>query len=159
VVLKSLVVVDVKMTFQPCSFEVFGYDILIDSDLRPWLIEVNASPSLARENNLDVRVKNAMVRDTILLVDPAPYDRAAIARILKKRLQDIAKNKFVMTKNDPDLESDLREVFGPDYAPRRYGEDPKRVGDYQKLCPNTKIYDHILRLKGKIIKPKPSANR
>lgn len=153
VVLKSLVVVDEKMTYQPCSFEVFGYDVLIDSDLRPWLIEVNASPSLARENSLDVRIKNAMIRDTILLVDPAPYDRAAVARILKKRLQDISKNKFTMNKNDPDLESDLREIFGPDYMPRRYGEDPKYVGDYQKLCPNTKIYDHILKLKGKIIKP------
>lgn len=37
--------------------QVFGYDVLIDEDLRPWLLEVNASPSMARENKLDETVR------------------------------------------------------------------------------------------------------
>jgi len=155
-ILKSLVVVDEKMTHQPCCFEVFGYDVLLDENLRPWLLEVNASPSLSRENQLDIRVKNAMIRDTILLIDPPKYDRAAVARIIKRRISEISKNKFSVNKNDPKLESDLREILG-DSLPRELGEDPKNMGDYQKLCPNTKVHQHVLRLKGKIIKP-PTAN-
>jgi tubulin monoglycylase TTLL3/8 len=28
------------------SFEVFGYDLMVDADLKVWLIEVNSSPSM-----------------------------------------------------------------------------------------------------------------
>lgn len=31
------------------SFEVFGVDMLVDTDYRPWLVEINAVPSLARK--------------------------------------------------------------------------------------------------------------
>lgn len=150
-VVKSLVIADDKMSYQPCAFEVFGYDILIDSKLRCWLLEVNASPSLARENDLDTRVKNAMVRDTIALVAPAPFDRAAVARVLKRRFNDISKNSTTVGRSDGDLERDLRDILG-DTVPRRYGEDPAVLGAYEKLCPDTKIHTHVLKLKSRIIK-------
>ena len=31
------------------SFEVFGVDMLVDNDYCPWLVEINAVPSLARK--------------------------------------------------------------------------------------------------------------
>jgi len=151
VVVKSLVVVDDKMTHQPCCFEVFGYDVLIDSALRPWLIEVNASPSMARENQLDVRVKNAMIHDTIRLVNPPPFDRAAVANVLRRRFADISKGRFNLSKNDAEWEKDLKSILG-DHMPRQYGEEPACLGDYQRLCPDTKIFAHVLKLRSKIIK-------
>jgi tubulin polyglutamylase TTLL5 len=38
-------------------FELFGFDVLLDDMLRPWLIEVNLSPSLACEAPLDLKIK------------------------------------------------------------------------------------------------------
>ncbi|KAJ0173465.1 hypothetical protein K1T71_010614 [Dendrolimus kikuchii] len=49
-------------------FELFGYDILVDDMLKPWLLEINLSPSLACESPLDARVKSALLADTLTLV-------------------------------------------------------------------------------------------
>ncbi|XP_066146909.1 tubulin polyglutamylase TTLL5 isoform X1 [Euwallacea fornicatus] len=49
-------------------FELYGFDILIDENLKPWLLEVNLSPSLNCDSPLDVRLKSAMLADLLTLV-------------------------------------------------------------------------------------------
>ena len=46
----------------------FGFDILIDDTLKPWLLEVNLTPSLGCDSPLDVRVKSALIADLLTLV-------------------------------------------------------------------------------------------
>jgi len=44
-------------------FELFGFDILLDSRLKPWLIEVNISPSLHSSSSLDLDVKSPLATE------------------------------------------------------------------------------------------------
>ncbi|XP_060518781.1 probable tubulin polyglutamylase TTLL2 [Cylas formicarius] len=44
-------------------FEFFGFDILIDNALRPWLLEVNLSPALSNDCDADRLVKKSMLHD------------------------------------------------------------------------------------------------
>jgi len=44
-------------------FELFGFDILLDSKLKPWLIEVNISPSLHSSSSLDLDVKSHLTTE------------------------------------------------------------------------------------------------
>jgi tubulin polyglutamylase TTLL9 len=50
-------------------FELYGYDVLFDADLKPWLIEVNASPSLTADTEEDRQLKVAMLSDMLSVLD------------------------------------------------------------------------------------------
>jgi hypothetical protein len=62
-------------THRTNCFEVFGFDVLIDSDLKPWLLEVNLSPSLATDAPLDLTIKSTLVTDAFNLVGIRRFDR------------------------------------------------------------------------------------
>ncbi|NWH85420.1 TTLL5 polyglutamylase, partial [Aegithalos caudatus] len=49
-------------------FELYGFDVLIDDTLKPWLLEVNLSPSLACDSPLDLKIKASMLSDMFTLV-------------------------------------------------------------------------------------------
>lgn len=49
-------------------FQLFGYDIMLDSDLNPWILEVNLSPSFATDSPLDYEIKANLVSDMFNLV-------------------------------------------------------------------------------------------
>ena len=50
-------------------FEMYGYDILIDDQLKPWLIEVNASPSISADTIQDYDLKFGLLEDVYTVVD------------------------------------------------------------------------------------------
>lgn len=50
-------------------FQIFGFDFLIDSDFKPWLLEVNGSPSWRFETSLDYGVKKNVLADTFRLLN------------------------------------------------------------------------------------------
>ncbi|NXB60904.1 TTLL5 polyglutamylase, partial [Struthidea cinerea] len=64
-------------------FELYGFDVLIDDTLKPWLLEVNLSPSLACDAPLDLKIKASMLSDMFTLVgfvcqDPGQRSNRAI---------------------------------------------------------------------------------
>ncbi|NXH49709.1 TTL11 polyglutamylase, partial [Dicaeum eximium] len=68
----------------PTCFQILGFDILLLKNLKPMLLEVNANPSMRIEHEqelspgvfgnvpspVDERVKVAVIRDTLRLIDP-----------------------------------------------------------------------------------------
>lgn len=53
---------------QSC-FELFGFDILIDQNFKPWLLEVNFSPALGMDCQADFIAKHSMLNDLIDLLN------------------------------------------------------------------------------------------
>ena len=50
------------------SYELLGFDIMLDSNWKPWLLEVNISPSLRSESSVDTFVKGQLIKDMLNIV-------------------------------------------------------------------------------------------
>ncbi len=50
-------------------FQILGFDIMIDNKLKPYLLEVNQSPSFATDSPLDYKVKKNVVVDAFKLLN------------------------------------------------------------------------------------------
>jgi tubulin polyglutamylase TTLL9 len=53
----------------PHCFELYGFDVMVDDQLRPWLLEVNASPSLSANTTEDYWVKYGLLDDVVTVLD------------------------------------------------------------------------------------------
>ena len=62
--------------FKENCFQLFGFDIMFDETLRPWLIEINFAPSLACGSPLDLKLKSRVVSDLLTLSGVMPHDPA-----------------------------------------------------------------------------------
>ncbi|CAE7942842.1 Ttll5 [Symbiodinium necroappetens] len=76
-------------------FELYGFDVLVDQDLKPWLLEVNLSPSMQADSPLDWQIKSSLLSDSFNLV--------GINKVTKQRLAEAtrAKSKVVKVPGKP----------------------------------------------------------
>ena len=69
IILRSLLAVQQVMISDKHCFELYGYDVIIDQHLKPWLLEVNASPSLTANTREDYLMKTEMLHGMLDVVD------------------------------------------------------------------------------------------
>ncbi|XP_075131915.1 tubulin polyglutamylase TTLL13 [Leptodactylus fuscus] len=69
-------------------FEILGFDILVDRKLKPWLLEVNHSPSFTTDSRLDREVKDALLHDTLNLINLRACDKRKVLEEDKRRVKE-----------------------------------------------------------------------
>ncbi len=77
-IVHSLKAVAPVMVSDRHCYECYGYDIIIDDNLKPWLIEVNASPSLSSTTVSDRIMKYKLINDIINVVLPPGTDNLTL---------------------------------------------------------------------------------
>lgn len=91
-------------------FELLGFDILLDSDLKPWLLEINLSPSLSADSPLDFMIKTNLIADSFNLAGIMKFDRRKESmNKMKNRMKGIYNGKAgYTTKTGP---TNLKGIF------------------------------------------------
>jgi D-alanine-D-alanine ligase-like ATP-grasp enzyme len=51
------------------AFQVLGFDVILDSKFKPYLLEVNCSPSFATDSPLDYKIKKTVIHDAFSMLN------------------------------------------------------------------------------------------
>lgn len=106
----SLQAVQDKIINDKHCFELYGYDVLFDEDLRVWLIEVNASPSFGASSEDDKIMKTNVLDDTFNVIDMEHKLRGDEKRIGGFDLLTDAHESFLGCANS-DRNVQLRRIY------------------------------------------------
>ncbi|OMJ74452.1 hypothetical protein SteCoe_26635 [Stentor coeruleus] len=152
IIIKTLIAVEphvVNSINQACKsrnncFETYGFDILIDDTLRPWLLEVNVCPSLSSSSPLDKQIKTSLMCDIFTLSSIIPYDRKDFEKeqeyIKSSRLYGIDKVSRIGHRNLSVLANCLTlEEYSLSFEDLEViaecEEDKEKCGDFIRIFP------------------------
>ncbi|KAL7860519.1 hypothetical protein AOLI_G00168680 [Acnodon oligacanthus] len=122
-------------------FELLGFDVMLDHCLKPWLLEVNHSPSFTTDSRLDREVKDELLYDTLVLVNLGACDRQKASEEerchIQKRLQQASKE--ARRRDQKELQAHrMEQVF-------KYEGD--HLGEFRRIlpCQDSVEYDKYLK--------------
>jgi len=120
-------------------FDLFGFDILIDECMKPWLLEVNMSPSLSCAAKLDKQIKTGLLCDTFNLVGIPYSTNINTAKPTQRKNANQANKLFnpyldVINESTQLSEKDIKLLIGLD-------EELRRKGNYERIFPLRSNWD------------------
>ncbi|XP_044072796.1 tubulin polyglutamylase TTLL4 isoform X3 [Siniperca chuatsi] len=141
--------------------ELFGFDIMLDEKLKPWILEVNISPSLHSNTALDVSIKGQMIRDLLNLagfripqredvVGPCSSSASSSTSSLcggnrERTKPDLSadervKRAFYLTQRyaDQDFLSSVLDVLTPEdvHVLAESEDELNRLGEFERVFPS-----------------------
>ncbi|KAL5487314.1 hypothetical protein EMCRGX_G019902 [Ephydatia muelleri] len=142
-------------------FEILGFDILLDRTLKPWLLEVNRSPSFSTDTKLDWDIKFAVIKDALQLLNIRPTDKHQVLSLQKvasrKRLLHLTcKGSRIPCGQEGSLchnkkkREELKERLAQlSMAREKEDHEEANLGNYIRVYPaldpeRTKLYNKLL---------------
>lgn len=127
-------------------FEILGFDILLDYKLKPWLLEVNHSPSFTTDTPYDHKVKYALLSDTVRMLKMKLDKRLKYYK--KKQVDEktrvLGKPKTISQK----LSKEERAIIRQKKMEKRDRYEMENCGDWVRVYPdeNSKVdYDKYIQ--------------
>ncbi|KAL5260268.1 hypothetical protein ACHWQZ_G010402 [Mnemiopsis leidyi] len=89
-------------------FEILGFDIMLDRKLKPWLLEVNHSPSFHTDSPLDKDIKEGFLADTVRMLNCSYLERKRCIEEDRRRVKErlFAKSGTRQQQHQESLETD-----------------------------------------------------
>ncbi len=154
--------------FRYNAYELFGFDVLFDSNLKPWLLEVNVSPSLHSTSLLDEAVKEPLINDTLNIVgfhipvskrfsdqelaqelgeagsNPVSYDNRMYTPVITTN-EKYKHYNFINKFNRSDYLDRILNDLTPDDVRHLivYEDELTQLGSFEKIFPTHETYKYL----------------
>ncbi|KAK8860930.1 positive regulation of cilium movement [Tritrichomonas musculus] len=99
-------------------FEILGFDVMLGKNLKPWLLEVNHSPSLLCESPFDKELKDNLITGALKILDLDPYFKKKVLahehQMTLQRMYGQASKQAGKVESlfDPEKESEIAKTTG-----------------------------------------------
>lgn len=123
-------------------FELLGFDILLDENLKPYVLEVNSSPSFNTDSPLDRYIKQNLIFDSLQLSWVSLKQKS---NYFKKSKLEVNKRVF-LGKNER-ISKEEKEKIIQKFQTRRDKHEEKHKGKFRKIFPinDSEKYDQYLK--------------
>ena len=94
-------------------FEILGIDVMLDSNLKPWLIEINHLPSFATDSPLDQDIKATVIEQTLRVIRAKASDKRKFEENHKREASSrlYEGRKAPVPNPEPDVQSQPIEAI------------------------------------------------
>jgi len=110
-------------------FEILGFDIILDHKLKPYVLEVNHSPSFTTDSPMDVAIKTAVIGEALKLMNITPKLRVKYYTKKRAELQQRAVNGRIRESKEK------RDELMKRAQAKRDKYENANLGDYTKIYP------------------------
>ncbi|XP_034966453.1 probable tubulin polyglutamylase TTLL2 [Zootoca vivipara] len=101
----TLLAITPSVPFTSNCFELFGFDILVDDKMKPWLLEVNHSPGLHLDCATDATVKRSLLHDIVDLLNYKEADALRKSKGVIRKVSSFGRTQSLLTtKTDISLD-------------------------------------------------------
>lgn len=112
-------------------FQVLGFDVLIDSKFKPYLLEVNASPSFGTDSSLDYKIKKNVLTDTFKLLNFSYAKRKHLIRDLQEKTME-----RILTGKVNRISHEQRERLRNEKLQERFKFESTRMRGFELIYPS-----------------------
>lgn len=108
---------------------------MLDYKLKPWLIEVNHTPSFSTDTPFDRKIKKGVIRDTLNLMNISIKNR-----INYKEKRKIEMQQRIMSSKKVKLSVEEKQKLAEQAQKERDSWEQKHLGGFTKIYPHNVSY-------------------
>ena len=111
-------------------FEILGFDIILDKNCKPYLLEVNHAPSFATDTPLDYEIKKKLFQDTFQLLGlSVERKRAKVLKMFEDRKNRMTQKLTLKQKHQQ------KKILQDAFKKESEEFEKKNLGNFDRIYP------------------------